>query len=103
MGACQTAEQSKTIRVARPQIQKAVIKDTNTQVVTDAVVPRVSQNQADLNTAAKVWVQVSIGRIELELNETIDEPWVCMGDNEADGCMNDSPEFMPGMGSRYSS
>ena len=103
MGACQTAEQSKTIRVARPQIQKAVIKDTNTHVVTDAVVPRISQNQADLNTSAKVWVQVTLGRIELELNETIDEPWVCMGENEADGCMNDSPQFQPGMGSRYSS
>ena len=80
-----------------------MIKDTNTHVVTDAVVPRISQNQADLNTSAKVWVQVTLGRIELELNETIDEPWVCMGENEADGCMNDSPQFQPGMGSRYSS
>lgn len=41
MGACQTAEQSKTIRVARPAMQKAVIKETNSVVITDSVVPRV--------------------------------------------------------------
>jgi len=76
--------------VARPQIQKAVIKDTNTQVVTDAVVPRVQQNVADVNTSAKFRVKVH-PQHELELNENIEEPWICMGDNEADGCMSDNP------------
>ena len=59
-------------------------------MVTDAIVPRVQQNVADVNSSAKIRVRVH-PQHELELNENIEEPWVCMGDNEADGCMNDNP------------
>ena len=44
MGACTQPESSKTIRVAKPTIQRAIIKDTNAKVETEAIVPRVSNN-----------------------------------------------------------
>lgn len=76
--------------MARPQVQKAVIKNTNTAVITDAMVPRVRENVASTNSGAKVRTKCH-PQHELELNENIEEPWVCMGDEEEDGCLADSP------------
>ena len=51
--------------------------------------PRASHNAQDLGGNTKMRVKVHLH--ELELNDNIEEPWICMGDHETDGCQNDNP------------
>ena len=88
MGACAQAEAKTTIRQVKAP-QKAVIKNTNAQVSSNPVLPRAPEAEA---TPAKIRVRTH-PNYELELNEAVEEPWVCMGDEEADGCQADSPQF----------
>lgn len=101
MGACTQAEAQKTIKPSKP-ISKAIIKDTKTQVVAQPIVPRAQQNAAlaDPDNKEKMRVRVH-PQHELELNENVEEPWVCMGEEEQDGCQAENPQFQPGMGNRY--
>lgn len=100
MGACTGAEAGKTIRpVVRPA-QKAVIKDTKTEVKSETIAPRVSHNVQDGGSTLTVRVRLHPHH-ELEMNENVEEPWTCQGDQETDGCQSDSPQFLPGMGTRY--
>jgi len=85
MGACTGAEQTKSIKPSIRSAQKAVIKDTKTTIVTEAIAPRVSQNTQEMGSSSKVRVRLHPSH-ELELNENVDEPWVCQGDQEGDGC-----------------
>ena len=101
MGTCMATDANKSIKATGPRPQKAVIKDTGAQVVTEAVGPRVAANAPDLGSADKLRVKIHPLH-ELELNDNIEEPWICMGDREADGCQNENPQFQPGMGSRFS-
>ena len=81
-------------------VQRAVIKDTKATVQTEAIAPRVAQNQVDLGSVTKIRVRIH-PQHELELNENVEEPWTCVGDGEIDGCQSDDPNFLPGMGARY--
>ena len=81
MGACTQAEHAKTIKpVSHNAVQRAVIKDTKTIVQTDAIAPRLAQNQNDGGSATKVRVRLHGGEFELEMNENVEEPWVCVGE-----------------------
>lgn len=80
MGACTQAEQNKTIKpVSHHAVQRAVIKDTKAVVQTEAIAPRVAQNQQDGGSATKVRVRLH-PQHDLEMNENVEEPWVCVGD-----------------------
>ena len=92
MGACVGAEQSSTIKAKNiPKPQKAVIKDTSTTIVSQTVAPRALSNAPDIGGNDRVHVRVHLH--ELELNDNIEEPWVCMGENEEEGCQSDEPQF----------
>ena len=85
MGACTQAEHAKTIKpVSHHAVQRAIIKDTKAVVQTEAIAPRVAQNQRDGGSPTKV--RVRLHGCELEMNENVEEPWVCVGDQEMDGC-----------------
>ena len=87
MGACTQAEHAKTIKpVSHHAVQRAIIKDTKAVVQTEAIAPRVAQNQRDDGSPAKVRVRLQGGELEFVMNENVEEPWVCVGDQEMDGC-----------------
>ena len=85
MGACTTAEQNKTIKpVSHNAVQRAIIKDTKAVVQTETIAPhfsqRVAQNAQD-GGGSPTKVRVSLHpQHELEMNEYVEEPWVCVGD-----------------------
>ena len=49
------------------------------------MVPRMSREINDITTTTRVRVRTH-PQYELELNENVEEPWVCMGEEEEDGC-----------------
>ena len=101
MGACTSTDQKKTIRSA-VKSKKVTIQDSATKIQEGAPVPRVDQaNAADpANAAEKVRTRVHPHH-ELEKDDNVDEPWTCAGEQEPDGCQDESPQFQPGMASRF--
>ena len=59
--------------------------------MTQVVQPRAAQQILAREEASNSKIRVSVHPYQLELNDIVEEPWVCMGDEERDGCQNENP------------